>query len=176
MHLNGNTCSETHPCTQWGTCSQLCKTISRHQHKCYCHANYYLQPDGFTCKSKDSTAAYAIYSSRNELRLINVRNFLMRPLLSSLRNTVALDFYYTRAQTFLFWTDVVDDKIYRGVLRQDTSITDITAIVENGLGTAEGLAVDWIGQNIYWVESKLDQIEVAKLDGRFRRYILQLLL
>ena len=100
----------------------------------------------------------------------------MRPLLSSLRNTVALDFYYTRAETFLFWTDVVDDKIYRGVLRQDTSITDITVMVENGLGTAEGLAVDWIGQNIYWVESKLDQIEVAKLDGRFRRYILQLLL
>ena len=89
---------------------------------------------------------------------------------------MALDFYYTRAETFLFWTDVVDDKIYRGVLRQDTSITDITAIVENGLGTAEGLAVDWIGQNIYWVESKLDQIEVAKLDGRFRRYIQQLLL
>ena len=96
----------------------------------------------------------------------------MRPLLSSLRNTVALDFYYTRERTFLFWTDVVDDKIYRGVLRQDGStITDIEPIVENGLGTAEGLAVDWIGQNIYWVESKLDQIEVAKLDGRFRRYV-----
>ena len=36
----------------------------------------------------------------------------------------------------------------------------------------EGLAVDWVGENIYWVESKLDQIEVAKLDGRFRRTLI----
>ena len=72
--------------------------------------------DGVTCKSKDKSPAYAIYSSRNELRLINVRNFLIRPLLTNLKNTVALDFYYTREKTFIFWTDVVDDKIYRGRL------------------------------------------------------------
>ena len=69
-------------------------------------------------------------------------------------------------------TDVVDDKIYRGRLLEDTSITEIEAIIENGLGTAEGLAVDWVGENIYWVESKLDQIEVAKLDGRYRRTLI----
>ena len=32
--------------------------------------------------------------------------------------------------------------------------------------------MDWIGENIYWVESKLDQIEVAKLDGRCRRTLI----
>ena len=37
-----------------------------------------------------------------------------------------------------------------------------------GLATAEGLAVDWIGHNIYWVESNLDQIEVAHIDGQNR--------
>ena len=63
----------------------------------------------------------------------------MRPLLSNLKNTVALDFYYTREQTFIFWTDVVDDKIYRGRLMEDTTtIIEIEAIIENGLGTAEG--------------------------------------
>ena len=66
----------------------------------------------------------------------------------------------------------MDDKIYRGRLLEDTSITEIEAIIENGLGTAEGLAVDWVGENIYWVESKLDQIEVAKLDGRYRRTLI----
>ena len=68
-----------------------------------------------------------------------MRNFLLRPLLTGLKNSVALDFYYTREKTFIFWTDVVDDKIYRGSLLEDTSITDIEAIVENGLGTAEGM-------------------------------------
>lgn len=42
----------------------------------------------------------------------------------------------------------------------------------SGLATAEGLAVDWIGGNLYWAESKLDQIEVARLDGVFRRTLI----
>ena len=40
------------------------------------------------------------------------------------------------------------------------------------LATPEGLAVDWIAGNIYWVESNLDQIEVAKLDGTLRTTLL----
>lgn len=38
--------------------------------------------------------------------------------------------------------------------------------------TAEGLAVDWIGNHIYWVESGLDIIEVADLDGNNRSTII----
>ncbi len=44
-----------------------------------------------------------------------------------------------------------------------TGLRNIKTVVDSGLATAEGLAVDWIGSNIYWVESHLDQIEVAKL-------------
>lgn len=62
----------------------------------------------------------------------------MKPLISSLKNTVALDFYVTRQKTFIFWTDIVDDKIYRGTLMGDDSITNIEPIIENSLGTAEG--------------------------------------
>lgn len=42
-------------------------------------------------------------------------------------------------------------------------------MVKSGLNRAEGLAVDWMGLNLYWVESSLDQIEVAHLNGSFRR-------
>lgn len=45
-------------------------------------------------------------------------------------------------------------------------------MVQNGLTTTEGLAVDWVAGNIYWVESNLDQIEVAKLNGSFRRSLI----
>ena len=42
-------------------------------------------------------------------------------LVSGLRNTIALDFYYNKSQpsgdgSLVFWTDVVDDKIYKGTL------------------------------------------------------------
>lgn len=41
-------------------------------------------------------------------------------------------------------------------------------VVQHGLATPEGLTVDWIAGNIYWIDSNLDQIEVAKLDGTLR--------
>lgn len=71
----------------------------------------------------------------------------------------------------MFWTDVIDDKIYCGSLI-GSSLTNIDVVVQNGLATAEGLAVDWIGRNLYWVESNLDQIEVARLDGKYRRTLI----
>ena len=137
MHLNKthkNQCLEDRTCNQWGTCSQLCKNVSKRRHKCYCDTDYVLQTDGFNCKSKDQSIPLAVYSSRNELRSINLRTFAMRPLLSSLKNTVALDFFYSKNETLVFWTDVVDDKIYRGTLLNDNSIINIEAIVEHGLG------------------------------------------
>ena len=48
------------------------------------------------------------------------------------------------------------------------ALTNIEAIIDVGLATTEGLAIDWVAGNIYWVESNLDQIEVARLDGSNR--------
>ena len=48
------------------------------------------------------------------------------------------------------------------------AVSNIHAIIDNGLATTEGLAVDWVGEKIYWVESNLDQIEVANFDGSSR--------
>lgn len=32
----------------------------------------------------------------------------------------------------------------------------------------KGLAVDWIGGNLYWTDMQTDLIEVSDLDGRWR--------
>lgn len=58
--------------------------------------------------------------------------------------------------------------IFRGTLTGDV-IQNVDVVVRSGLLTAEGLAVDWIGLNLYWVDSNLDQIEVARVNGSFRR-------
>lgn len=52
------------------------------------------------------------------------------------------------------------------------ALTSFDVVIQYGLATPEGLAVDWIAGNIYWVESNLDQIEVAKLDGTMRTTLL----
>lgn len=38
----------------------------------------------------------------------------VKALISGLKNTIALDFFHSPDGDMIFWTDVVDDKIYRG--------------------------------------------------------------
>ena len=47
-------------------------------------------------------------------------------------------------------------------------VSGIEVVVQHGLATPEGLAVDWIAGKLYWIDSNLDQIEVAMLDGEMR--------
>ena len=164
-------CSENHPCSQFGTCSQLCKKISRSKHKCFCHPGYVLHPDKFTCKSKDDSHPLIVFSNRHELRTIDIRRSVVRPLISNLKDTIVMDFIHKQGKTWLFWTDWADDKIYTGLMAGDT-LSNIHGVVHSGLTTAEGLAVDWIGENLYWIQSSLDQIEVAKINGSFRQTLI----
>lgn len=40
----------------------------------------------------------------------------VKALISSLKNTIALDFFHSDDGDVIFWTDVLDDKIYRGTM------------------------------------------------------------
>ncbi len=41
-----------------------------------------------------------------------------------------------------------------------------------GLGSPEGIAVDWVSRLIFWTDSSLKRLEVAKLDGSLRKILL----
>ena len=36
----------------------------------------------------------------------------------------------------------------------------------------DGIAVDWIGRNLYWTDTGTDRIEVARLNGTSRKVLL----
>lgn len=38
-----------------------------------------------------------------------------------------------------------------------------------GLGSPEGIAIDYVSRNIFFTDSKLDTLEVSRLDGSFRK-------
>ncbi len=62
-----------------------------------------------------------IFSNRHEIRRLNVSQKSYVSMVSGLRNTIALDFYYNKSSptgdgSQIFWTDVVDDKIYAGTM------------------------------------------------------------
>lgn len=64
----------------------------------------------------ESNPVYVVYSNRHELRRVDVAASNAISLKSGLRNTIALDFYYSNGEPVLFWTDVMEDKIYRGTM------------------------------------------------------------
>lgn len=169
LHLDESrtNCTEIHSCKQWGTCSQFCKQISPVTHKCYCHKDYFLLPDKRTCRSKDSTEPAIVYTVRRQLKSINSRTGVIKTLLSNLKTTVALDFFIEKDLVTLFWTDLTDGCIYSGILTEDL-VTNVKCIVFIGRARAEGLAVDWVGKNLYWIDSVFGQIEVATLKGEYR--------
>lgn len=171
LHLflkpDGLHCSSKHACDHWGTCSQVCEQTDK-RYKCSCRDGYTLHYDQFTCKSDNPDSPYVIFSNRQEIKSVDLKTLAVKNLFASLKNTIALDFLFTNGTVQIFWTDVIEDKIYRGTVVGD-SIRNVDPVVQSGLSTAEGLAVDWIGLNLYWVDSNLDQIEVAQVNGSFRR-------
>lgn len=167
LQPNLKDCKVDHACEHWGTCSQVCTPDGKH-YKCSCKEGYTLTFDKFTCRSNNPDAPHVIFSNRQEIRGVDLNTLAVKNFYTSLRNTIALDFLWGNESVQIFWTDVIDDKIFRGTLTGD-SLSNVEAVVQSGLSTAEGLAVDWIGMNLYWIDSNLDQIEVAKTNGNYRR-------
>ncbi|XP_053482709.1 low-density lipoprotein receptor-related protein 1B [Ictalurus furcatus] len=167
LHLasDNKTCEVVDYCTRHLKCSQRCEQYKTTV-KCSCYPGWRLDLDGESCHSTDPFEAFIIFSIRHEIRRIDLHKRDYSLLVPGLRNTIALDFHFNHS--LLYWTDVVEDKIYRGKLSDTGGVTGIEVVVQHGLATPEGLAVDWIAGNLYWIDSNLDQIEVAKLNGRMR--------
>ncbi|XP_017271351.1 low-density lipoprotein receptor-related protein 1 isoform X3 [Kryptolebias marmoratus] len=166
---DNKTCQIQSFCAKHLKCSQRCEQ-DKFSVKCSCYEGWELEPDMESCKSTDPFKPFIIFSNRHEIRRIDLNKGEFSVLVPGLRNTIALDFHLS--QSSLYWTDVVEDKIYRGKLSENGALTSFDVVIQYGLATPEGLAVDWIAGNIYWVESNLDQIEVAKLDGTMRTTLL----
>uniref|UniRef100_A0A8C4Z0G3 EGF-like domain-containing protein n=1 Tax=Gadus morhua TaxID=8049 RepID=A0A8C4Z0G3_GADMO len=169
LGADNKTCQIQSFCAKHLKCSQRCEQ-DKFSVKCSCYEDWELEPDMENCKSTDPFKPFIIFSNRHEIRRIDLNKGEFSVLVPGLRNTIALDFHL--AQNSLYWTDVVEDKIYRGKLSENGALTSFDVVIQYGLATPEGLAVDWIAGNIYWVESNLDQIEVAKLDGTMRTTLL----
>uniref|UniRef100_UPI00358E1ABB prolow-density lipoprotein receptor-related protein 1 isoform X2 n=1 Tax=Myxine glutinosa TaxID=7769 RepID=UPI00358E1ABB len=169
LSKDNKTCEVVDYCARHLRCSQRCEQYKLTV-KCACYEGWKLMPDGENCHSLDPFPPSIVFSNRHEIRRIDLQSGEYSVMVPGLRNTIALDFHLNKSM--LYWTDVVEDKIYRGKLITNGGLSGMEVVVEHGLATPEGLAVDWIAGNIYWVESNLDQIEVARLNGSMRTTLL----
>lgn len=117
-------------CAEWGVCSQTC-TEHKGRARCTCLPGYRLAGDAFTCKSTAPERPLLVYSTRHELRAVDLTDerHTSRALVSSLRNTIALAWRRAPAPpappaaVHVYWADVLDDAIYRGTLLGDGELS-----------------------------------------------------
>ena len=71
----------------------------------------------------------------------------------------------------IYWSDMTTKKIMS--LKRQTEEKTVgpqgpQVLLGSGIDLVEGLAYDWVGKNIYWLDSRLNTIEVAKANGTHR--------
>ncbi|KAJ9594396.1 hypothetical protein L9F63_014186 [Diploptera punctata] len=151
-----------------GGCSHLClRTPS--SYTCACPTGILLRDDGRTCNTSPST--YLLFATRSTLARVSLDTPELWDVtlpIPDVHNAIAVDFHWKKQK--IYYTDVSLD-IIRSV--DMNNVTSTETVIATNLTTPDGLAVDWIADNIYWTDAGRKVLEVARLDGSCRKVIIQ---
>ncbi|XP_013395341.1 low-density lipoprotein receptor-related protein 4-like [Lingula anatina] len=164
LMMDKKSCIDVNECEIEGSCSQLCHNTMG-SFRCSCTRGYELKPDGKGCKALGGEA-YLIFANRVDIRKVLPDKSEYTSILAGLENAIALDFHHDLGM--VFWSDVTLDKIKRAYING----TDVQDIVDTGLESPGGVAVDWIHNKLFWTDSGTSRVEVANLDGSQRKVLL----
>ncbi|CAH1130397.1 unnamed protein product [Ceutorhynchus assimilis] len=165
LDKDGITCNDIDECL-YATdpvCSQKCNNTVG-SYKCGCMTGYILRPDLRTCKAVGAPPTL-LFANRIDIRQMSLSNSKYTLLLKGLHNVISLDYHYNKQ--LIFWSDVSTDKIKRASVNGSS----ITTIINSGLESPGGIAVDWIHNLLFWTDSGTKRVEVANLDGTHRAII-----
>ena len=164
-----NECVDINECDQL-VCGQIC-TNTYGSYICSCDIGYQLDIDKHSCfvRQNDENRPYILYGDSYFIKRLEL-NGTERILTKELRNIVALDF------------DFIEQKIYFSDITTNYGV-NICRINFDGknkevlhslnLYNPDGIAVDWIGRNIYWCDKEKNTIEASKLNGLFPKTIIK---
>jgi len=161
--------NSSNPCvTNNPGCTHMCVIKNNDTASCLCQIGYTLASNGKGCKE---ISKFLIFARSWEVRGISLdlahTHDVITPVLG-LNSAVGTDFYAPNG--YIFFSDIKADRIGR------VNVTDNSALKwlhTTNLENPDGLAVDWIGKNLYWTDTKKahppSEIAVSNLDGKYRR-------
>ena len=104
---------------------------------------------------------------RYEVRKLAIDGSREGSILRKIQNSVAIDFDWPEQR--LYWTEGLRPS---RVMRAFLNGTGVEVVREAGLSIVEGLAVDWVGRNLYLADRIQDKIFVSTLDGRYMKSLI----
>ena len=162
---NYKRCLDINECELETTCNQRCSNYPG-GYFCACE-NGYQRTDARSCKALTRNYAKVYATNGQNLVITNVEGTsvttIRKPM--SMRGLTAFDFNNRTER--IFWADKVTKSIYSSYENGSNTLR----IVSSGVTLVEAIAVDWIGENIYWADYGLQHIEVAKADGSRRKIL-----
>nr|XP_049706722.1 low-density lipoprotein receptor-related protein 2 isoform X3 [Helicoverpa armigera] len=164
LDVDGSNCKDINECDPPGLCSQTC-TNTKGSYVCSCMDGYILTMNNHTCKANNHSSAFLIISNRHSILVADLNEQGLERVPINVENVVATASNMHTGT--IFWSDMKLKKISRLDRGSEPQV-----IISTGLDLVEGLAYDWVGGNIYWLDSKLNTIEVAKEDGSARTALL----
>lgn len=131
---------------------------------CSCMIGYRLAEDKKSCELQKT---FLIYARGTEIagipKEVNASGDAISPLLG-LGNAVGIDF--DAKERMIYFSDIVRDNISR-ISLVDRKVKVLVKSVKN----VDGLAVDWLGRNLYWTDADSHEVAVAKLNGSFKKVL-----
>ncbi|XP_030290564.1 low-density lipoprotein receptor-related protein 2 isoform X2 [Sparus aurata] len=148
-------------CVDTDECNAVPNTVCRHtclnthgSYSCHCHPGFYLEPDSKSCKTKDEPLLLA--SVQSELLLLGVHSSTLRLLSSASRPVFSLDYNWARQRVYWLSPD------YQSIRWADMKSSGNTGTLIKGV-KSDFIAMDWVGNNLYWVDGLVGQILAVKL-------------
>ncbi|BFZ05153.1 hypothetical protein BsWGS_08192 [Bradybaena similaris] len=153
-----NTCALSN-----GNCSHLCLYRPPPlKHVCACPMGLELRADSSTCIMPE---VFLLFSSQSDIRRVSLetnQNNQAIPI-QGIQKAMAIDFDISDSR--IYWTDIELQQISRAYMNGSS----LQHIIQFGLDSPKGLALDWVAHNIYWSDTGKNRIEVARLDGSSRK-------
>ncbi|XP_056289033.1 low-density lipoprotein receptor-related protein 1B-like [Pseudoliparis swirei] len=135
----------------------VCKHGCRNTHGsyvCHCFPGFYMEPDNKSCKTKDEPLLLA--SVQLELLVLGVHSGSLHLLSSASRPVFSLDYLWAQQRVYWLSPD------YQSIRWADMKNSNSKGTLIKGV-KSDFIAVDWVGQNLYWVDGLLGQILAVKL-------------
>lgn len=169
LKTDKRTCEDINECDNPDACDQICLNLPG-TYKCDCEGGYAIDPATQTCKAESGTLPTLYFTNRHEVRKLTVDQREYVRLIPNLKNAVALDIDIPNHM--IFWSDLSLKKIFCSKMDLAGSSFNHRVVIGSGVEAPEGIAADWVHGNIYWTDSALRTISVARADGSKRRTVI----